>query len=327
MRNSASAETHKVGVLLLNWNGGEFTIPCIHSLLAMSYPPWRILVWDNGSTDGSPDRIAQMFPQACVLQSPTNIGCSAGNNAGIRRLLEEGAEYVWVLNNDTVVDRECLSALLHEMQTDPGVAVATGKILYSTPPHLIWYAGADWKPWLLTVRHRGQLNPDRGRYDQPADVEFVSGCCMLIRRSAFEAVGLFDERFFFYHEDVDWCLRASQAGLRLRYVPQAVLWHKASASLHKNTLGTSGGVTSPWGYFLTFRNGLFIIRKYADHWWQRDTALAYLMGTALYLSIGFILLWRLKKLSSLWQGIYCGLKEDWTSDNAPDGSRSASANA
>ena len=276
----------------------------------MSCQPWRILVWDNASIDGSPDRIAQMFPQICVLPSRTNVGFAAGTNAGIRRLLQEGADFIWVLNNDTVVDPGCLSALLNAMQAEPDVAAATGKILCATPPNRIWYAGADWRPWLLVVKHRGQSETDRGQYDQPVDVDFVSGCCMLARRSAFEAVGLFDERFFAYSEDVDWCLRARQAGLRLRYVPQAVLWHKVSASLYKNALGTSGGTASPWSYFLTFRNNLIIIRKYASNWWQSGTALAYLMANALYLSIGFILLLRLKKLSGLWQGVFCGLMED-----------------
>jgi GT2 family glycosyltransferase len=300
----------RVGVVLLNWNGYEFTSACIESLLASAFRPAQIMVFDNASTDDSPDRIMQSFPEVCVVRSDTNLGFTGGNNRGIQRLLATDTDLIWILNNDTVVDGRCLEILVAEMQRESDIAVATGKILFEAPPDMIWYAGANWRYWSLSAPHIGQLESDRGQYDRAADVGFVSGCCMLVRRSAFETVGLFDERFFAYSEDADWCLRARQAGLRLRYVPQAVLWHKVSASLRKNTLGTSAGKTSPYSYYLTTRNRLFIIRQYADRPWEWLTALVCLLGNCFYLSAGFIALRRWRKLSSLWRGVYDGFTQN-----------------
>jgi GT2 family glycosyltransferase len=300
----------KVGVILLNWNGGEFTIPCVESLLASDYQPWRILVFDNASTDGSPDQIARLFPEVFLIRSKQNLGFTGGNNAGIRELLRAGADLVWILNNDTIVDKRCLGTLVEQMQKEPDIAVATGKILYETPSNRIWYAGADWRYWFMTVPHRGALEIDDGQYDYPTDVDFISGCCMLARRWALERNGLFNERYFACVEDAEWCLRARRAGLRLRYVPQAILWHKVTASIRKNTTGKSAGTSSPLYYYLWTRNQIFMIRQHADRPRQWITALGYLLINRLYLSMGMIVLGRWNKLRALGRGIYDGLRED-----------------
>jgi GT2 family glycosyltransferase len=311
----------KVGVVLLNWNGGEFTIPCIQSLLASSCPPWRIVVVDNGSTDGSPDRVSACFPDVLVVRSPENIGFAAGNNAGIRRLLTDGAELIWVLNNDTEVAPDCLSVLVAEMKADPDLAAASGKILFATRPNQIWYAGADWRYWSLSAPHRGEMATDVGQFDTPTCVGFLSGCCMLVRRWAFERIGMFDEDYFAYYEDADWCLRARIAGLRLRYVPSAVLWHRVSATIRKNTLGSSGGTASPLSYFLSVRNRFLTIRRHATSPLQRVTAIALAVPGYVYVSCGLIVLRRWEKLRALWNGAAQGLRSDLGRKSKPLRSR------
>lgn len=297
----------KVGVALLNWNGGEFTIPCIESLLASEFSPWRIVVFDNASSDRSPDRIAATFPQVCVIRHDRNLGFAGGTNAAIRALMKDGADFIWVLNNDTLVDAKCLGTLVKAMCEDPTIGVTSSKILYETPPNLIWYAGATWNYWSMYSPHKGQGQTDEGQYNRPYDVGFVSGCCMLIRRNCFEQVGLLDERFFAYSEDADWCLRALKKGIRLRYLPESVMWHKVSASLKKNTLSPKSGSASPRFHFLSSRNRIFLIRKHSQRPIRFFVAMFMVIAESVYTSLGLIVLRRWDKLRSRWRGIWEGV--------------------
>ena len=307
----------KVGVALLNWNGGEFTIPCIESLLASEVKPWRIVVADNGSTDGSADTIAHAFPEVSVYRNECNLGFAGGTNVAVRALLAEGADLVWILNNDTVVDRHCLGELVLEMERDERVAASSAKIHFESPKDLIWYAGGNWSRWTLAAPHRGEGEVDGGQYDRTEDVGFVSGCCMLARASALRKVGLLDEAYVAYSEDADWCLRAQKAGYRLRYVPSALLWHKVSASIRKNTLGQSGGFSSPTAYYFATRNRIYVLRDHAGRPVPYLSALAALFLRCLYLSAGFVVLRRFGKLTAMWRGARDGFRRRGGSTGVP----------
>ena len=296
----------RVGVALLNWNGGEFTIPCIESLLASELPPWRIAVVDNASTDGSPDAIAARFPEVRLIRNERNLGFAAGTNAAVRALLAEGADPIWILNNDTVVHPACMCELAQELDRDPGVAAVSGKILCEKPSDVIWYGGGEWTRWSFAPVHRGEGEQDHGQCDRAEDVGFMSGCCILVRGAALRAVGLLDERYFAYNEDSDWCRRALKHGLRLRYVPKAVLWHKGSASVRKNTLGQSVGFASPFALHLETRNRIWVLRDHAGRPVPYLTALAALVYRCLYLSAAFTVLRRFEKLSAVWRGVRDG---------------------
>jgi hypothetical protein len=204
----------RIGVVLLNWNGAEFTVPCLQSIFASVRRPWKIVVVDNVSTDGSPDLLESSFPTVTILRNPRNLGFAGGNNVGIRHLLAE-ADLVWILNNDTEVHPQCLGMLVAQLDADPGLAAVSGKILFASPPDRIWYTGAQWRWWSLTASHRGAMEQDVGQYNIPGDVGFISGCCMLVRAVDLKQVGALDERYFVYDEDAEWCLRALKAGLKL----------------------------------------------------------------------------------------------------------------
>ena len=301
----------KAGVALVNWNGGEFTIPCVESLLASEPPPWRIVVVDNASTDGSPDAIANRFPQVQLIRCDRNLGFAGGTNVAVRALLDAGADLIWILNNDTVVQPTCLDLLSREIEREgegKPLAAVSAMILFQEPGDVIWYAGGNWSRWTLAAPHRGEGEVDRGQYDRPEDVGFLSGCCILARAEALRKIGLFDERFVAYHEDADWCLRALKAGYRLRYVPTAVLWHKVSASIRKNTLGRSRGFSSPRSYYLSTRNRIYVLRAHAGRPVPYLTALAALLLRGLFLSVGFLALGRLEKLTALWRGFRAGFR-------------------
>ena len=292
----------RVGIALLNWNGGEFTIPCIESLLASELPPWRIAVVDNASTDGSPDAIAARFPEVLLIRNERNTGFAAGTNTAARALLAEGADPIWILNNDTIVDPACLRELTRELDRDPAAAAVSGKILREEPSDVIWYGGGKWTRWSFAPVHLGEGERDRGQCDRAEDVSFLSGCCILVRAAALRQAGLLDERYFAYYEDGEWCLRALRKGLRLRYVPQAVLWHKGSASVRKNTLGRSVGLTSPFALYLETRNRYRVIRDHAGRPVPYLTALAALGYRCLYLTAAFAVLRRFEKLRAVWRG-------------------------
>ncbi len=301
-----ASDQARVGVALLNWNGGEFTIPCVESLLASDLPPWRVVVVDNASTDGSPDVIAVRFPEILLIRNERNLGFAAGTNAAIRALLAAGADPIWILNNDTVVHPACLWELTRELDRDPGVAAVTAKIYRQEPSDVFWYAGGDWSRWSFAAEHRGEGERDHGQYDVAEDVDFMSGCCILARAATLREVGLLDERYFAYYEDGDWCLRALKKRRRLRYIPKAVLWHKGSASVRKNTLGQSVGFASPFALHLETRNRIWVIRDHAGRPMPYLTALAALAYRCLYLSAAFAVLRRFEKLRAVWRGVRDG---------------------
>ena len=216
----------KVGVALLNWNQYEDTAKCLLSLRQSQRRPDRILVFDNGSADGSAERLKREFPEIEVAFGGENHGFAEGNNRAAKRLLDAGMDLVWILNNDTEVPSDCLGTLVRAMEEDSGIGAVGAKIWFMDASRPLCYAGASFNPWTFNARFRGLRQADAGQFDVPEDVDVLSGCCMLVRAETIRRVGLFHPAFFAYSEDVEWSLRARKAGVRLRYEPRAALWHK-----------------------------------------------------------------------------------------------------
>jgi GT2 family glycosyltransferase len=212
----------------LNWNRGQDTLTCLRSLQQLTYPLTRLLVVDNGSTDGSVELIKARMPQVQVLQNRTNRGFAAGANQAISYALAQGADYVLLVNNDTFLEPQSLDELLAEARPDVGMLAP--KIYYHEPADRIWSVGYDQHPVLLEMRGGGRGMLDRGQYDQVREVDYLLGCGLLVSRSFLQKVGLFDTRYFVYYEDLDLSLRARKHNYRLLCVPRARMWHKVSAS-------------------------------------------------------------------------------------------------
>lgn len=225
-----------VYLLIVTWNGREVLRDCLASLRSATYPSLRVLVVDNASTDGSADSVRKEFPAVDLMVLPENRRFAGGNNAGIRHALQKGAEYILLLNNDTVVDAGFLEPLVSRMESDPAIGMAAPKILYYDDPDRIWFAGGAISFWTGTTRHPGIRELDRGQFDTPADTGYATGCCVLVRASVVRAVGMLDESFFLYGEDADWSLRVRKAGYRIVYEPASRIRHRVSVS--------SGGHTS-----------------------------------------------------------------------------------
>uniref|UniRef100_A0A832I1Z4 Glycosyltransferase family 2 protein n=1 Tax=Eiseniibacteriota bacterium TaxID=2212470 RepID=A0A832I1Z4_UNCEI len=223
----------RLETIVLNWNGLADTRALLPTLRACRVPAgWthHVVVVDNGSTDGSAAALAAEFPWAEVLALPDNRRFAGGNNAGLAAALARGADAVMLLNNDTACDPDMIARLLLALEEDPGAGAAAPLIYFAPPSDRIWYAGGTCRPALGLAAHRGLRARDRGQYRAVEATGYLTGCCLLARREAWQRVGGLDERYFIYAEDADWSLRARRAGFRLLFVPTARLWHRVSAS-------------------------------------------------------------------------------------------------
>src|SRR3989344_4257922 len=206
----------KVSIVIVNWNGIIQTRQCLRSL----------------------GTIRKEFSDVVALPQESNRGFTGGNNAGIDYPLEHGANYVWLLNNDTEVDKQSLTAIIHaeadivgsKIYFAPGFEYHKDRYKESERGRVIWYAGGiiDWQN--MYASHRGVDEVDHGQYDVRVETDFVTGCSMMVRSEVFKRIGLFDERYYLYLEDVDLSLRAQKGGFRLIYEPVSVVWHKNAGS-------------------------------------------------------------------------------------------------
>ena len=269
------AANPKIGVAILNWNGYDDTAQCLLSLRNSEARPAIVLVFDNGSTDGSAARLRAEFPEIDLVLGETNLGFAEGNNRAVQRLLDAGMEYIWILNNDTKVEPDCLGALVRVLAEDPAVGAASAKIWFMDDNKPLCYAGAAFERWTFNTWFRGLREPDVGQYDVAEDADVFSGCCMLIRADVVRRIGLFNRAFFAYAEDIDWSLRAREAGIRQRYEPRATLWHKMYGSSTRD--GTRNiPKSSPRVEYLLARNRFILVRLHTRPWsLRRGFALAY----------------------------------------------------
>jgi GT2 family glycosyltransferase len=245
-----------VHAVVLSWNRRDDTLACLESLEAATYPDLRIACVDNGSSDGSADAVAARFPEVVVTRLPTNLGFAGGMNAGIRAALDAGAEHVYLLNNDMVVEPGFVEPLVEALAADPEAAAACSQILFAAAPDRTWYAGASFRPRRgYHGRHLRYGEPPLPASVSPYPTDRACAGAMLVSRTVLERVGLFDESLFAYGEDVDWSLRARAQGLRVLVVPASVVRHEVSAS--------SGGESSPATIYFDLRNGLVVAERWA----------------------------------------------------------------
>ncbi len=218
-------------IVVLNWNGAEETIACLESLASVVVKGHKLLVVDNGSTDGSSEKIRKAFPAVEQLRLPVNLGYGGGNNAGFRRVQELQAEFVIFLNNDTIVEPGFSAPLVETLRLQPLAGMVVPKIYYWDRPDLLWYAGGVVRLSTGLICHVGLREKDTPALNRPGPTGYATGCCFGMRCRDFEAVGGFDESFAMYSEDVDLSLRVRALGKSVQYVPSSRVWHKVSASL------------------------------------------------------------------------------------------------
>lgn len=258
-----------VFVVILNWNQPDLTIECLKSLArckGKSYKVYPIVV-DNGSSDETVGKLRKFDVNLKILETGKNLGFSGGNNVGIKYAMDFGADYVLVLNNDTELHSNLITNLLKSMERGDDVGVVSPKMYFakgyefhedrykkSELGKVIWYAGGvlDWKNIYGT--NRGVDEVDKGQYEKPKEIDFATGACMMVRAKALKEVGLFNEKYYLYMEDVELSERMKNREWKIMYEPKAILWHKVSQS--------SGIGSDLNDYFIT-RNRLLFGFKYA----------------------------------------------------------------
>lgn len=256
--------TPSVAAIVLSYNGRDITLQALASLSALSYPRYDLIVVDNGSTDGTAEAIAAAFPQVVQVRTEVNLGAAGGCNLGFRYALEQGYDYLLILNNDIEADPEMLTHLVAAAEADPKVGCVGPKEYYYWDRERIWSAGGRLRFREAVTRERGDGELDRGQYDGDAEVDYINGCAMLIRRRVLEEVGLWDPQFHLAVEDADFCTRMRRRGWTCRYVHRARLWHMVAYAT---------GVYKAGKTFHTGRSTAIYLRRYASPWqWCRSLA-------------------------------------------------------
>ncbi len=244
----------KAVIIILNWNGLTVSVPCIQSVKQTRYTNFDILLVDNGSTDGSYDVLKETFPDIRFLHNPENLGFAEGNNRGIKLAFNDlAADYVVLLNNDTIVDSGWLQSLVDVAVTHPEVGAVGSKIYYYDKPETIWCTGGSFGGWRGVPDQLRHNEVDVRHIEEPYQVDYASGCSILITRKAFEGVGYLDADYFLYFEETDWCARARREGYKIMIAPQSYVWHKVGFS--------SGTVDSPLHTYYMARNNYAFIFK------------------------------------------------------------------
>jgi GT2 family glycosyltransferase len=210
----------KVAIIILNWNGREDTIECLTSLQDMTYPHTEIILVDNGSMDGSVQAVSARFPEVHIIETGRNLGFTGGNNVGLTYALTTDADYVMLLNNDTVLPPDFLEPLVDYAEANPRAGVVGPKIYLHATRDLVWFDRA-YMDRRGTILHADYKEPDPLPNDpRPAvPTAHIPGCALLIKRKVIQQIGMLDEDFYLLCEDSDWCLKAKKAGYQVVVIP------------------------------------------------------------------------------------------------------------
>lgn len=289
-----------VFVSIIDFNGRENTIDCLKSISESSKDDFELhIVVINNFPQKKLDLPAFSNLKIKIIENEKNLGFAGGQNVGIKYALENGADYVLVLNNDTVVDKNLVSELIKAANS--GIGIVAPKIYFAKGfeyhkdrykkedlGKVFWYAGGQMDFENVIGHHRGVDEVDSGQYDGAMNTDFASGCCMLIKKEVFKKIGLFDERYFLYYEDNDLCQLTKKAGFEITYNPKAFMWHKNASS-------AGGSGSNLQDYYITRNRMLFgmkfanlrsksaLIREslsilFTGRWWQKRGILDFYLG-------------------------------------------------
>jgi len=381
-------EWPKAAIIILNWNGWKDTLECLESVFRNTYPNYQVIVIDNGSTDGSIEKIKAwaegkqkvLTPESthplyhlshqpikkpipyiyynreeaekggdskkeCVLtkkwkiknnnkllfndatthhpliliQTGKNLGFAGGNNVGIRYLLKKGHfNCIWLLNNDTVIDKDALAEMVKLGKSNKKVGMIGSKILYYDEPNIIQALGGTEKiTWKTTGKHIGDFKEDQLKFNNDFEIKgYIYGASLLVREEVVRMVGIFDENYFMLMEETDWCLRVLKKDWKLFCSSKSKIWHKVSSSTKKGKekifFGRSSRRSSLSNFFereyYNIRNHLYFVRKHFNKYFT--ITCLYLFLKILRQSIGIVLYddYKCCRIKILFTGFYDGMR-------------------
>jgi len=244
----------KVFVLILSYNGRRWLEECLPSVLQMDYPNFEVVVIDNGSSDGTGEYLQSEFPDVQNVRIFPNVGYSRGFDAGLVYAAARGAEYFLIMNNDTVIDRGALTALIETATAMDHAGFITGKVYFHARPDVFQCVGKEEDPVRWNGNYMGFGEIDTGQYEEITERVWVDDVYVLVSRKMYDEIGGYDTQYFFQCEEWDWQIRAKKKGWHIYYTPAAKIWHRVSA-----TIGGAGGPISE--YFLQ-RNWVVVIARH-----------------------------------------------------------------
>ncbi len=288
-------------IIILNTNRCSDTLECLASLKQSSYDRHKVIVLDNHSTDGSVAAIRATFPAVQILELSDNRGYAGNNNVGIAAALEQGADWVFVLNEDTILAPDCLTRLIAIGESDPQIGIVGPLVYHHDEPTVIQSGGGLLSRSWNSV-HVAKDEPDRGQLQVAHQVAWISGCAILVRRAVIEQVGMIDERFFYFWEETEWCIRAGKAGWQIWHVPQAKLWHKGVQRNYQ---------PKPSLFYYSTRNRLLVLAKHHAPFSAWVMAWGQLLRTLVSWTIKPK--WRARRADrdAMWRGMLDFLRRRW----------------
>ena len=296
----------KIAIIIINWNTYQLTFNCLKSLKACTYKNKTIFFVDNGSKDGSGDKIALEFPDINFIKNEINEGFTGANNKALKVILKQNFDYVLLLNNDTEVKPNFLSLLEARMDSDQNLAATQPLILDFPNKNTIWNGGGSFNSFfgLSKTRYNGLIYKPQLKIE--TFTEWISGCCILVKIEVIKKVGLLDNRFFAYFEDVDWSIRMTKLGYKLGVVPKSIIYHQSSGSTKMNNTSNEGNL-SPYAHYLNVRNHIYLIKKHTFFFNSFGCWIYQILKITSY-SIYFILRGRFGKFKMVWRGVSDGIK-------------------
>lgn len=247
-----------VVVVIVHWGSREVTMECIDSVCASDYPRVKTVVVDNGPERGLWQQPSQDNTAIDFIAAATNTGYCGGNNLGIKQARKLRAKYVFLLNNDTIIDKSLIHNCVGYLEKRPAVAVISPKIYFHHRPQHIYAAGGELDLYTEEISFVGWNERDEGQYERAREITWASGCALFAHTDVFERVGLFDERLFCYGEDNALSRRINMAGIKMIYFPKAMLWHKCSSL----EIAGEGTLPTTIAAYYIWRNKLYNIRQY-----------------------------------------------------------------
>ncbi|BDQ04195.1 glycosyltransferase family 2 protein [Ignavibacterium sp.] len=285
----------QITVIIINWNGLDDTIECVKSLKTTDYENYKITIVDNNSNEFNKTKLKELqenYKDITLIFNESNLGFSGGNNIGIQQALREGADYILLLNNDTIVEPSSFSKLISVFEHDINAGIASPKINYYDFPDLVWSAGGKISKIRGSGFAIGNIKSDSIK-EEIKEVSFVSGCCMLIKKDLFNKVGLLDEDFFLYLEDTDFCVRVKEAGFKIYVANNSVIYHKVSKSTFK--------LEKPISLYYTTRNRLLLVNKHFKHY--LPLTFTYIIVTMLIKSLYWIFIGKSNNVKAVFYAI------------------------
>lgn len=240
----------KISIIVVNWNGLKDTLKCLDSLHQLNYFNYEIIIVDNGSSDDSITVIKESFPHIQIIETKKNLGFAGGNNVGIKKALENKADYIFLLNNDTIVDKNICLNFVSFIKNNNKAGILGARIYKMNQMDYIDHQGGKWNQNIAEFesynsKSNENLNDNR-------QVDYVTGCAFFIKKEVVETIGFLEEKFFLMWEETDYCYRAKKKGFEIWAIPSAIIWHKVSSSF-------IGG--KPHTHYYWWRNRLFWINR------------------------------------------------------------------